>query len=261
VRVIGADPLAAGDTVELRWTVWAGVLDQYAVAQVAPGSRGYNAWQGSVFVTSEDPRETRPLPAPRRTTRPGPPTRRAPPAHRRLGLPDRVARRPRPRTVTPRPRAVVRTQPRRTPCSHAGGHGDRDRSVRPSAPQFPSKGILDVVRHLRGQRHGADSARAGLGPGPRVRRPGPLTQHRAPGGARARGGRRGDPGAPTAVLPPLALGRPVRLPVGAVGGGRRPGRCTGRLLYGAGGQPAGVRLLAHRQRLSRLWAPARRVCA
>ena len=44
VHVAGPDAPAEGDSVELRWTVLAGVLDQYAVVQVA-GSAG-------------DPRET-----------------------------------------------------------------------------------------------------------------------------------------------------------------------------------------------------------
>jgi hypothetical protein len=34
VQVLGPDAPQEGDTVELRWTVWAGVLDQYAVVQV-----------------------------------------------------------------------------------------------------------------------------------------------------------------------------------------------------------------------------------
>ncbi|KRE95493.1 hypothetical protein ASG76_07550 [Nocardioides sp. Soil774] len=54
VQFVGSDGLG---TVELRWTVLAGVLDQYAVVQVGD-DRSYNAWGDTTFVTSDDPRET-----------------------------------------------------------------------------------------------------------------------------------------------------------------------------------------------------------
>jgi hypothetical protein len=57
VQVLGPELPEEGDTLELRWSVWGGVLDQYAVVQVA-GSRAYNAWDAPVFVTAEDPRDT-----------------------------------------------------------------------------------------------------------------------------------------------------------------------------------------------------------
>lgn len=57
VRVIGPDAPMEGDRVELRWSVWGGVLDQYAVVRVGD-DRGYNAWDERVFVTSVDPRDT-----------------------------------------------------------------------------------------------------------------------------------------------------------------------------------------------------------
>ena len=57
VEVIGPDTPAQGDRVELRWSVLDGMLDQYAVVRI-DGSRGYNAWDESVFVSAVDPRET-----------------------------------------------------------------------------------------------------------------------------------------------------------------------------------------------------------
>ncbi|RYC10567.1 hypothetical protein [Nocardioides zhouii] len=57
VQVVGDEPPAKGDRVELRWSVWNGLLDQYAVVQV-DDSRGYNAWDESVFVSAVDPRDT-----------------------------------------------------------------------------------------------------------------------------------------------------------------------------------------------------------
>lgn len=57
VQVIGPDAPAEGDTVELRWSVLGGVLDQYAVVQVA-GSRSHDAWGEDVFVSEDDPRDT-----------------------------------------------------------------------------------------------------------------------------------------------------------------------------------------------------------
>jgi hypothetical protein len=57
VQVIGPDTPSKGDTVELRWSVLGGVLDQYAVVQVED-NRGYNAWEEPVFVSAGDPRET-----------------------------------------------------------------------------------------------------------------------------------------------------------------------------------------------------------
>jgi hypothetical protein len=57
VQVSGPETPEDGDTVELRWSVLGGVLDQYAVVEVA-GSRAYNAWDEPVFVTAEDPRQT-----------------------------------------------------------------------------------------------------------------------------------------------------------------------------------------------------------
>lgn len=57
VQVLGSDAPEEGDTVELRWSVLGGVLDQYARVQVG-GDRGYDTWEASVFVTAEDPRET-----------------------------------------------------------------------------------------------------------------------------------------------------------------------------------------------------------
>lgn len=57
VQAAGPDEPANGDQVELRWTVFNGLLDQYATVTVAD-SRGYDAWDESVFVTAADPRET-----------------------------------------------------------------------------------------------------------------------------------------------------------------------------------------------------------
>jgi hypothetical protein len=57
VQVVGADAPAPGDRVELRWTVLAGVLDQYTVVQVG-GHRGHDAWDEPVFVSSGDPQRT-----------------------------------------------------------------------------------------------------------------------------------------------------------------------------------------------------------
>ena len=57
VQVIGPGKPTRGDQVELRWSVLNGVLDQYAVVQI-DRSRGYNAWDESVFVSAVDPRET-----------------------------------------------------------------------------------------------------------------------------------------------------------------------------------------------------------
>jgi hypothetical protein len=57
VQVVGPDAPEEGDRIELRWSVLAGVLDQYAVVQVGD-RRGYNAWDEPVFVSGDDPRET-----------------------------------------------------------------------------------------------------------------------------------------------------------------------------------------------------------
>ena len=54
VQVVGAD---APEDVELRWSVLAGVMDQYAVVRVGD-DRSYDAWDETTFVTSDDPRET-----------------------------------------------------------------------------------------------------------------------------------------------------------------------------------------------------------
>lgn len=56
VQVVGAPTTLPGERVELRWTVLGGVLDRYAVVQVAEGGRGYDAREGNLSVTSEDPR-------------------------------------------------------------------------------------------------------------------------------------------------------------------------------------------------------------
>jgi hypothetical protein len=57
VQVSGPAAPTQGDRVELRWSVLNGVLDQYAVVQI-DDSRGYNAWDESVFVSGGDPRDT-----------------------------------------------------------------------------------------------------------------------------------------------------------------------------------------------------------
>lgn len=57
VQVLGPDTPSAGDRIELRWSVLADVLDQYAVVQISD-DRGYDAWQESVFVTSANPIDT-----------------------------------------------------------------------------------------------------------------------------------------------------------------------------------------------------------
>ena len=57
VDYVGGEELSPGDQVELRWSVLAGVLDQYALVTI-DDSRGYDAWDESVFVSAGDPRET-----------------------------------------------------------------------------------------------------------------------------------------------------------------------------------------------------------
>jgi hypothetical protein len=57
VQVIGPDAPVKGDRLELRWSVWGGLLDQYALVQVAD-DRGYDAWDEPVFVSAGDPRDT-----------------------------------------------------------------------------------------------------------------------------------------------------------------------------------------------------------
>jgi hypothetical protein len=54
VQLVGA---GAPEEVELRWSVLAGIVDQYAVVTVAD-DRSYDAWGEATFVTSDDPRET-----------------------------------------------------------------------------------------------------------------------------------------------------------------------------------------------------------
>ncbi len=57
VAVIGVDDPQAGDHVEVRWTVWAGVLDQYAQVEIGD-SRSYDAWGEETYTSSGDPRDT-----------------------------------------------------------------------------------------------------------------------------------------------------------------------------------------------------------
>ena len=54
VQVVGS---GAPEDVELRWSVLAGVMEQYAVVTVG-GDRSYDAWRETPYVTSDDPRET-----------------------------------------------------------------------------------------------------------------------------------------------------------------------------------------------------------
>ncbi len=53
VQYVGAD---ASETVELRWSVLGGLLDQYAVVRVGYGGSS-DAWGETTAVTSEDPRQ------------------------------------------------------------------------------------------------------------------------------------------------------------------------------------------------------------
>jgi hypothetical protein len=73
VQVIGFDDAQDGERVQVRWTVWAGLLDQYADVEVG-GSRAYNAWDEATYTSADDPRDTLRSINADLTIRPGQPT-------------------------------------------------------------------------------------------------------------------------------------------------------------------------------------------